>query len=78
MCVKPTPATELLLPKETYIIIDYTNWRGERRHRPVEPKRIAFKGTEWHPTPQWMLEAIDLETGVTKDFALTDNEWLPG
>lgn len=56
-----------------YVVIDYTNWRGERRERLIEPLyRIEFENSEWHPETQWVLYAIDREKGrnVIRDFAL--------
>lgn len=54
-------------------IIDYTNWRGERRKREIIPTgRIDFENTEWHPETQWLLEATDCEDGKTKHFAMKD------
>jgi predicted DNA-binding transcriptional regulator YafY len=56
-------------PKK-HVIIDYTNWRGERRLRGIRPINLAFKSNEWHPETQWLLEAIDLTDGKIKTFAL--------
>jgi hypothetical protein len=54
------------------LLIDYTNWRGERKWRRIKPTgRIAFESTEWHPKPQWLLYAWD-EANLIKGFALTD------
>lgn len=41
--------------------IDYTNWRSERRIRRIQPIGISFESTEWHPHPQWLLHAFDIE-----------------
>lgn len=52
--------------------IDYGNWRGARRTRIILPTgRVAFENNEWHPNTQWLLEAVDEETGKIKDFALS-------
>lgn len=55
--------------------IDYTNWRGVRRIRRVVPVKFEFGSNEWHPEPQWLMEARDLdieEEGVNslRTFAL--------
>lgn len=55
----------------TTITIDYTNWRGERSLRQVQPIRIEHGSNEWHRTPQWLLVAIDLRTGEERTFALS-------
>ena len=60
------------------VIIDYTNWRGERRKREIIPYRIDFENTEWHPDTQWLLEAFDCEDGEVKQFAMKDiHGWEP-
>ena len=54
----------------------YRNWRGETRQRTVLPVTIWHGSTIWHPEPQWLLKAIDLETGEDRDFAMKDiREW---
>lgn len=58
------------------VLIDYTSWRGIRRKRLVIPRRIWLGSTQWHPTQQWLLEAVD-EDGTVKDFAMKDiHEWV--
>jgi predicted DNA-binding transcriptional regulator YafY len=42
-------------------VIDYTNWRGERRQRRIKPVRFYFGEVSWHPGPQWLVDAIDLD-----------------
>ena len=59
------------------IRIRYTNWRGETADREIEPLRIWWGNTEWHPDNQWFMEAYDAEKGVMRDFALTDMVFLP-
>jgi predicted DNA-binding transcriptional regulator YafY len=54
------------------IKFDYTNWRGERRTRTVWPKSIWFGSTEHHAELQWFLNAQDMESNETRDFALRD------
>jgi predicted DNA-binding transcriptional regulator YafY len=54
------------------IIIDYTNWRGERRERHILPRTLWFGTTEHHPEPQWFILALDVEKNATRDFALRD------
>lgn len=54
------------------ITMTYRNWRGEGGKRAIIPIRIWFGATEWHPTPGWLLSALDLEKGVDRDFALAD------
>lgn len=52
--------------------ITYTNWRGETSQRTIIPRGIWFGSTEWHPEPQWLLRAFDVEKQAQRDFALKD------
>ncbi len=54
------------------VAFDYVNWRGERARRVVEPVQLWFGATEYHPEPQWLLKARDVEKGAMRDFALKD------
>jgi hypothetical protein len=54
------------------LVFSYRNWRGEVSERRVIPIRVWFGATEWHPEPQWFLNANDLDKGETRDFALRD------
>jgi hypothetical protein len=51
----------------------YTNYRGETSLRRIgalcEPK---VKTSEWHPEPQLILKAFDLDKKQWRDFALRD------
>ncbi|WP_262527790.1 hypothetical protein [Agrobacterium tumefaciens] len=60
----PKPVEPLALP--------YKNWRGEISTRKILPIRLEFSATEWHPEPQWLLIAIDVEKNVERSFALKD------
>lgn len=50
----------------------YTNWRGEFGMRRAQPIRLYYGSTEWHPEPQWLLEAMDLGKGERRTFAVKD------
>jgi len=55
-------------------VIDYTNWRGERRQRRIKPIQFYFGEVSWHPGPQWLVDAVDLDrTGDdrVRTFALS-------
>jgi hypothetical protein len=56
------------------VVIDYTNWRGERAMRRIVPKEIVFcpQGTEFHIAPGWFLRARDVDKGGMRDFAMAD------
>lgn len=54
------------------INILYTNYRGETAVRTVVPIKIWFGATDWHPEAQWLLDAVDLEKGANRSFAVKD------
>jgi predicted DNA-binding transcriptional regulator YafY len=58
--------------------IDYTNHRGERAWRHILPMStpLLFENSQWHPDTQWVMEAIDLDRNVMRDFALASvHQW---
>jgi hypothetical protein len=59
--------------------LDYTNWRGIRSIRKVQPVDIKFTSNEWHPEEQWLLIAFDLEDAyIEKGFAIKNiHSWKP-
>lgn len=60
------------------VIIDYTNWKGERRERRITPKAILFMSNQWHPEDQWMLYAWDIGQEDFRFFAMKDiHSWRP-
>ena len=54
------------------LLIDFTNYKGERRERKVRPLRRAlwFGVTKHHPECQWFLHAWDLEKNEERDFPI--------
>lgn len=52
----------------------YTNHRGERRERDIDPVTLYWGSTEFHPDPQWMLEVYDHGKKTRRDYALKDIE----
>lgn len=50
----------------------YTNYRRETSERTIVPERLWFGSTPWHPEPQWLLDALDLEKGERRSFAVAD------
>jgi predicted DNA-binding transcriptional regulator YafY len=63
--------------EERAVRILYTNYRGETNLRRIVPERIHFGSTEWHPEPQWLMEALDVEKNATRSFAMKDiRAWI--
>ncbi|MBX9580244.1 MAG: hypothetical protein K2X87_08040 [Gemmataceae bacterium] len=56
----------------TVVVIRYTNYKGETALRRIIPRHIHFVSTEWHPEPQWVIEAFDLDRGAERSFAMKD------
>ena len=56
----------------TTMTFRYRNYRGEVSMREVVPCRIYFGGTDWHPEPQWLMEAWDIEKNAMRAFAMAD------
>ncbi|OCC05084.1 hypothetical protein BA190_09215 [Labrys sp. WJW] len=54
------------------ITFTYMNWRGEVGERNAVPISIHYGATEWHPEPQWLMRAFDLDKQAERDFALKD------
>lgn len=66
-----------ILNDEQAVRICYTNYRGETALRVIVPERIHFGSTDWHPEPQWLLDALDVEKQATRTFAMKDiRAWL--
>jgi hypothetical protein len=64
-------------PKE--VVLDYTNWRGERKTYRVRPQHLAFEANEWHQEVQWLLHAMLVPSNELRTFALTNiHSWQPG
>ncbi|CAM5400503.1 hypothetical protein [Streptomyces fumanus] len=69
---KPPQASENTTNPGQSAAILYTNYRGEKGWRRIQPLRIWFGSTEWHPREQWLMDAIDLDKQVERSFALKD------
>ena len=62
-----------------YVVIDYTNHRGERSERIIAPiGSVRFSQNEWHPDQQWLLDAVDSAKQEFRSFAMKDvHSWRP-
>jgi hypothetical protein len=66
------------MPEELQISFLYTNYRGQLSRRKAVPLRIAFESTDWHPEPQWILHAFDMDKKAERGFALKDCDFAAG
>ena len=65
------------MPDDRAVRILYTNYRDETALRSIIPERLLFGSTEWHPEPQWLMEAFDVEKGQNRTFAMKDiRAWI--
>jgi hypothetical protein len=56
----------------SYIEFDYINWKGAKGHRKVKVNCIYYGATSYHPEEQWLLQAIDIDKGRERIFAMKD------
>lgn len=70
----PTSAAMLSQPVNTAVPrnVRVKNYRGEVSERRIQPISLWFGSTAYHPKPQWVLTATDLDRKVVRDFALKD------
>lgn len=70
----PAPSHEMVENNEQVepVLLGYTNWRGEFAERSITPIRVHFGATDWHPEPQWLIEAFDHDRNANRDFTLKD------
>jgi predicted DNA-binding transcriptional regulator YafY len=52
----------------------YTNHRGETSERNVRPVVLRWGTSDYYPTPQWLLKALDHDRGAFREFALAKME----
>lgn len=71
------PVEARLLDPAGVLRFDYTNYRGETARRSVRLPRFYWGATEYHPTPQLLLEAFCLDREALRVFAVGDMEVLP-
>lgn len=52
------------------VLIDATNYRGERSTRKVYPLGIRYGTSAWHPTPCWLVVVHDIAKKANREFDL--------
>lgn len=57
--------------------IDYTNYRGERAVRRIQPFALVYEETEWHGW-SWIVKAYDLDKKAMRSFALDKMHYWKG
>jgi predicted DNA-binding transcriptional regulator YafY len=50
----------------------YRNWKGVVSERTARVTTLVYGTTEWHPQPQWLMQAFDMEKKSERTFALHD------
>jgi len=68
-----------MIELDEIVEIDYTNWKGERRLRLIQPHGIMFrKHPPYHDRYEWLLHAQDVRTKEFRFFAMKDiHSWKP-
>lgn len=56
----------------------YTNWKGETSVRNIIPQEIYFGSNQWHKEEQWLLQAIDVDKGAQRTFAVGNIDFIYG
>lgn len=61
-----------------HVTFTYKNHREETSVRLVRPLMIAFGSNAYHPKPQWLMHAWDIQKGAERTFAMKDiKDWDP-
>jgi predicted DNA-binding transcriptional regulator YafY len=63
---------EIAISLATTLRFAYRNWSGRLGTRHVRPISIRYGSSKWHPSPQWLMLADDLEKGEQREFAMRD------
>jgi hypothetical protein len=66
------PPTALQFQPGQTIRFVYRNWQGVVATRTARVIGLSYGVTDWHPEPQWFLQAVDLEKNAERLFALRD------
>ena len=68
--IELAPQPDTTVPAE--LAFRYKNYRGEISTRRVQVLSLAWNKSQWHPEPQWLMTAIDLDKMERRDFAVQD------
>jgi hypothetical protein len=68
----PMPLVMGATSEERTVTVRYRNHRGDVAVRRFIPHRVWFGATSWHPDPQWLIRAFDVDKQAERDFALAD------
>jgi len=67
-----TSQNEAMVP----IRMVYQNYAGKVSLRHILPYAISWGSNQWHPEPQWLLHALDVDKGDYRAFAFRDCRFL--
>jgi hypothetical protein len=56
------------------VLLVYLDSRGHRVTRRVVPDRIWFGHTDWVTEPQWLLDVLDVERGLSRSYPMQQIE----
>lgn len=77
MTMNPVTPVTITTMKQAEVRFTYTNHRGETAVRRARPMALIFGFDHWHPEPQWLMVATDLDKMETRHFALTRCLFIP-
>lgn len=60
------------IKKGDIIQFNYINWRGLGDIRKALINEIYYGSNEYHPNPQFLMKAYDLDKNVERIFAMSD------
>lgn len=62
---------ELTVIPEKSVLIDYTNYKNERRRYTIIPQTLYFGKTTYYSEPQWLLSAVKFTTKMYGEETIT-------
>jgi predicted DNA-binding transcriptional regulator YafY len=66
------PSREFAIAPGQVVKFRYRNWQGIVADRTARFEALVYSSNEWHPEPQWLVKAFDLDKGEARLFALQD------
>lgn len=63
---------DITIHAEQILEFGYTNYRGVYGLRHAMPIKLEFGSDQYHPDPQWLMTAIDVDKSAYRRFAVND------
>lgn len=62
----------LQIEKGDILNFSYVNYKDEKSYRKVVVDNIYLGSNKWHPEPQFLLMALDVDKNAMRAFAMKD------